>query len=328
MLDTQFNVAQRYDAAVTFTEPASAEAIDEIDRLPGVMRAERFRSVPARLRAGPRSRSIAITGLPRQAALNRIVSGASHIVALPDAGLVLSRKLADLLDVSAGDRVTVEVLEGRRPTLQVPVVRLVDEYLGTNAYMNIAALHRLMHEGDSLSGAYLEVDDKFLDALYQRLKHTPRVAGVSLRQAALDSFHDTLAESLGITRTVTVLFAAIIAFGVVYNTARVALSERGHELATLRIMGFTKGEIAYILLGELALVTVAALPLGALVGYLLAAATVAAFDTDVYRLPLVVSSQTYAVAILTTVLTAAVSAVIVRRRLGGMDLIAVLKTRE
>ncbi len=155
MIDTQFNVAQRYDVAVTFTEPASAEAIDDMDRLPGVLLAERFRTVPARLRSGPRSRTVAVTGMPPNATLTRIVSVSRRIVSLPDAGLVLSRKLAQLLDVSAGDTVTVEVLEGRRPIVEVPVEQLVDEYMGTNAYMNIAALHRVMREGDSSSCAYL-----------------------------------------------------------------------------------------------------------------------------------------------------------------------------
>ncbi len=328
MIDTQFNVAQRYDAMVTFVEPASSEAADEVEQLPGVVRAEAFRTVPARLRAGPRSRSVAITGLPASPSLNRIVSGAHRVLRLPDAGLVLSTKLAELLGVGAGDVVTVEVLEGRRPVADVPVVRLADEYMGTNAYMNLDALHRLMQEGGSMSGAYLQVDTRSLDALYRQLKHTPRVAGVALRRAAIESFRNTLAETVNITRTVTVLFAAVIAFGVIYNTARIALSERGRELSTLRVIGFTEGEIAYILLGELALVTLAALPVGAIIGYGLSAATVAAFNTDVYRLPLIVSRQTYAVAALTTVLTAIGSALIVRRRLGRMDLIAVLKTRE
>ncbi|HVW04634.1 MAG TPA: FtsX-like permease family protein [Vicinamibacterales bacterium] len=328
MIDTQFDVAQRYDAMVTVTEPASADAMNEIDRLPGVLRAEPFRAVPARLRSGPRSRSVAITGLAPDATLNRVVSGADRIVTLPSQGLVLSHKLASLLDVSAGDMVTVDVLEGRRPNVRVPVERLTDDYLGTNAYMNLAALHALMHEGDSVSGAYLEVDASRLDELYRRLKQTPRVAGVGLRRTAIDSFNDTLAESVGLTRTITVLFAAIIAFGVVYNTARVALSERGWELATLRVIGFTRGEIAYVLLGELALVTSAALPLGALAGYAFAAATVIAFDTDVYRLPLIVTPRTYALAIATTIAAAAVSAAIVRRSLQRMDLIGALKTRE
>ncbi len=328
VMDVQFDIAQVYDAVVTFTEPVSARAGDEVTQLPGVIRAEGFRSVPARLRAGPRVRSVAILGLPANAALNRVVDAKSGVIGLPADGLVLSTKLAELLDIRAGDDVSVEVLEGERPVRTVMVSRLVDEYMGTNAYMEIDALHRLMQEGRSLSGAYLAIDTSAEPALYRQLKNTPAVGGIGFRRAAIDSFRNTLAESLSITRTVMILFAAIIAFGVVYNTARIALSERGTELATLRVIGFTRGEIAYILLGELTLVTLAALPISMVIGYGLAGATVTAFNTDVYRLPLIVSSHTYAVSLLTMVVTAVASALIVRRRLDRLDLIAVLKTRE
>jgi putative ABC transport system permease protein len=328
VMDTQYNVAQVFDAAVTFNEPVSASAAEDAEHLPGVIRAEGFRAVPARLRAGARSRSVSILGLPERPALNRVVNASLDRVDMPPEGLVLSSELAKLLGVGRGDLVTVEVLEGARPVRRVPVARLVDEFMGTNAYMRIGALHALMREGGSLSGVYLQVAAPSLPALYHQLKATPAVAGVSLRQAAIDSFRDTVAESIRITRIVTIVFASIIAFGVVYNTARISLSERGRELATLRVIGFTRGEIASILLGELALITLAAVPFSMLIGYGLAALTVRAYETEVYRLPLAVTPHTYAVAALATIAAAAISAYIVRRRLDHLDLIAVLKTRE
>jgi putative ABC transport system permease protein len=328
MMDTQFNVAQVYDAIVTFVEPASAAAGDDVTRLPGVVQAEGFRAVPARPRAGPRQRSVSLLGLRPDSRLNRVVDATGGVVSLPRDGVVLSAKLAELLGVGAGDEIDIDVLEGERPVRRVMVSQLVNEFMGTNAYMDIDALHRLMEEGGSLSGAYLAVDGAAESALYRQLKNTPAVAGVGFRRAAIESFRNTLAESVSITRLVTILFAAIIAFGVVYNTARIALSERGAELATLRVMGFTRAEVAYILLGELAIVTLIALPLSMAIGYGLAAATVTAFDTDVYRLPLIVTARTYAVSLLTTLVTATASALIVRRGLDRLDLIAVLKTRE
>jgi putative ABC transport system permease protein len=328
VMDTQYNVAQVYDAAITFDHPASAEAAEDAAHLPGVERVESFRAVAARLRSGQRTRSVSILGLPAQPALNRVVDASLERIRLPAEGLVLSSELAELLGVHRGDLVTVEVLEGERPVRQVRVAELVDEYMGTNAYMQIDALHALMGEGGTLSGVYLSVDPARVSALYARLKETPAVAGVSLRQAAIDSFRNTVAESINITRIVTIVFASIIAFGVVYNTARIALSERGRELATLRVIGFTRGEIGRVLLGELSLVTLAALPLSMIIGYGLAAATVRAYETEVYRLPLVVTPRTYAVSALTTIVAAALSALIVRRRLNRLDLIAVLKTRE
>ncbi|MGE5244190.1 MAG: ABC transporter permease [Betaproteobacteria bacterium] len=327
-LGVQFHMAQLYDVLITFVEPASASAAQEVRRMPGVMESEPMRGVPVRLRAGPRSRHVAITGLPEPARLNRIIDSSLAVVELPADGLVLSRKLAEVLGVRRGDQVTVEVLEGARPIRRVVVSELVDEFLGTNAYMRIDALHRLMREGDSLSGAYLQVDPLAMERLFRTLKATPAVAGVSLKRAALESYQRTLAENIGITRTFTVIFALIIAFGVVYNTSRIALSERARELGTLRVIGFSRAEVSYILLGEIAVVTVLALPLSLLLGYGLAAAAVRAYDTEVYRIPLIISARTSVEALATTIAATLVSGWLVRRRLNRLDLIAVLKTRE
>ncbi len=329
LMNVQFNLVQRYDAMIAFNEPASARAADEVERLPGVTYAEPFRAVAARLRAGPRSHNGAITGLPEPSRLNRILDQRTlATVAVPPEGLLLSRKLAQILGVGPGDEVTVEVLEGRRPHRRVAVAGLVKEYIGTNAYMDIDALHRLMDEGGTLSGAYLSVDSAAVDRLYRTIKHTPAISGVLLKQAAIDSFDATMAESIGMMRTVTIFFAAVIAFGVVYNSARIALSERSRELATLRVIGFRKSEIATILLGENLLLTLVSVPAGWGLGYVMAAGTAAAYDFEVYRLPLIILPRTYALAALTVLFSMVASAVLVRRKLARLDLIAVLKTRE
>lgn len=328
MLDVQFNVAQRQDVTVTFVEPVSERARWEIERLPGVLRAEPTRSVPARLGLRHRSRQVGITGVVRDARLFRVVDASARVVTLPPGGLVLSDKLASLLGAVPGDRVTVEVLEGARPRREVPVSAVVEESMGTSAYMELGALHRLMRESGVLSGAYLEVDEEGLEALYRRLKGLPAVAGVTLRAATIDSFNRTIKENLGTSIFFNVLFAAVIACGVVYNTARVTLSERSHELASLRVLGFTRAEISFILLGELAILTLAAVPLGLGLGYAFSALLVEAFTTEVYRIPLVVSSKVLAYSAMTVLAAAAISGFAVRRRLDHLDLIAVLKTRE
>jgi putative ABC transport system permease protein len=328
MMDVQYSVAQRQDITVTFVEPASSRALHEIERMPGVVYAETLRSVPVRLRFGHRSRMASITGLAAGARLSRIVNTDYRPVTIQPQGLVLSSKMGQILGVEAGDEVIVEVLEGRRPKRRVIVTELVDEFLGTSAYMENAALHAMLREGHSLSGAFLQVDALHADDLYRRLKLVPFVAGVALKSAAVDSFYETIGESLGIMIFFNVLFAGIIAFGVVYNAARISLSERGRELASLRVMGFTRGEISFILLGELALVTLVSLPIGMVLGYWLSALVVTAYDTEVYRFPLVVSSRTYAWAALTVGTAALISGAIVKRKLNRLDLVEVLKTRE
>jgi putative ABC transport system permease protein len=328
MMDTQFNLAQRYDLMVTFAQPTSAAALDDTRRLPGVIDAEPFRAVPARLRFGPRFRHVAVVGVQAGAGLSRVIDASRRAVPLPPDGLVLGDKLAELLGVRRGDAVRMEVLEGSRAVVEVPVTDVVEEYMGTNAYMDLDALHRLMGEAGRLSGVYLEVDRLYEPALYRQLKATPRVAGVQLRRAAIESFNGTLREMVTKIQVVYLLFAAVIAFGVVYNSARISLSERSRELATLRVIGFTRGEISYILLGELALVTLAAVPLGLATGYGFAAWLVAVTDTEMWRMPLVVAPSTFAMAASAIVVATAMSALVVRRRLDRLDLVQVLKLRE
>jgi len=328
VIEVQFNLAQRYDVMVTFVEPASGRASYETRRLPGILAGEVFRNVPARLRLAQRSRLVPLAGLPQQPELNRVLDIHGRPVKLPAGGLVLSSKLGEVLGAGLGDQITVEVLEGARTVYSVPVVGLIEEYMGIGAYMEIGSLHRLLREGPSLSGTYLAVDSRHLAELHAALKRMPRVAGVTIKRAAIESFRKTFAEMMGQIQAVNVFFAAVIAFGVVFNTARVSLAERSRELATLRVIGYTRAEISYILLGELAIVTALAIPLGLAAGYGFAGLVVASLDTEVYRMPLVVSPRTYAFAAATVATATALSAMLVRRRLDRLRLVEVLKTRE
>jgi len=324
----QFHQIQQEDITLAFTEPLSGRARYDLQHLPGVMRVEPFRAVPARLRFQQRTYLGGLTGLPTDPSLRRLMNTQLEPVTLPPTGVLLSTKLAEILGVTPGDQLRVEVLEGARPTRQVTVMGLVDELIGVNAYMHISALNDLMREGPTLSGAYLAVDTQFLDAIYSELKQTPAVASVSLRENMVQQFQETIAGSMAIFNTVLVIFACIIAFGVVYNAARIALSERGRELATLRIIGFTQGEVAFILLGEQAVLTLLAVPVGYAIGYGLAALMSQAYDTELYRWPLVVSRYTYGFAFGVIMLAALISGALIRRQINQLDLVAVLKTRE
>jgi putative ABC transport system permease protein len=328
LLNEQFVLGMRQDATVAFVEPRSTRAIAAVEHLPGVMDVEPVRSVPVRLRAGHRSRTLAITGLPAAPRLNRVVNRDGRLVALPPHGLVLSEMLGRILDVSIGDTLQVEVLEGLRPVRSVPVVALVDDSMGLQAYMRIDAVRGLLREGGVVTGAALTLDPAAVDRFYATVKLVPAVAGVALTKVTLQNFRETMAENMNLQIMVNVMFAGIIAFGVVYNSARVSLSERERELASLRVLGFTRGEISLILLGELALLTLVALPLGAVIGYLLGELISSGFNNEVYRLSFVVTPATVAWSFLVVIAAAFVSGLVVRRRLDRLDLVAVLKTRE
>jgi putative ABC transport system permease protein len=260
--------------------------------------------------------------------LQRVVDTSEVPVPLPPSGLVLSRSLAEILGVGAGAFVDVDVLEGSRPRHTVQVAALVNEYLGVSAYMDVTAVHALMREAGVLSGAYLLVDRGREAALYAKLKTIPAIASVTRKRAALESFQKQMDETIGVLVAFNILFASTIAFGVVYNAARISLSERSRELASLRVLGFTRAEISSILLGELALLTLIGTPLGLVMGAGVATIIMALMQTELYRFPVVIGSGTYALAALVTLSAAAISGLIVRRRLDHLDLVQVLKSRE
>ena len=328
MLDVYFFQAQGQDITVGFVEPRSSEIVRDLARLPGVLGTEPARFVSARFRYGSRQQREAVQGVPAHQVLYRVYDSSGRALDLPPDGLVISTMLAKLLGVRAGDRVTIEVLEGRRPIVEVPVVGLFETYIGSPAYMEIGAVSRLLHERPSVTAVHLRVDPRQRSALFRALKSSPWVGAVTLKEAAVRTFNDTMARTLMIFVSFFVVFASMLAFGVTYNATRIALSERGRELATLRVLGFSRAEISYLLLGESGLLALAALPLGCLIGYGLARIIVGAFETELYRVPFVINASTYGWAMVVGLAGATASALLVRSRLDRLNLIAVLKTRE
>jgi putative ABC transport system permease protein len=328
LMRVQFEVVQRDDVTIQFAETESASSRFEVARLPGVLRVEPFRTVPVRLRFEHRTRRVELTGLSASGDLRQLVDAELAPVALPADGVVLTRALADRLGVTAGARVRVEVLEGDRAKRDVPVAAIVDEPVGVGAYMAKAALEHLLREQGALSGAYLAVDPPQTQELYARLKRIPAVRGVASRASVIRAFQDILDRSLAVSTLINVLFACVIAFGVVYNGARIALSERGNELAALRVLGFTRREVAVILLGEQGMLTLAAVPVGFALGAGVCWLLARRLTTELYRIPFVLERETFLFAFGVVVVAALVSGALVVRRLHRLDLVAVLKTRE
>jgi len=328
LADIQFNKLQREDSSVIFRQPRPDVVIQELRHLPGVTQVEGYRDAAVRIRFQNRSRRIMVSGLQYKSELRRPLGADMLPVDLPPEGLLLNSQLAEILGVRQGDAVTVELLEGERLSRQVVVASLADEPVGLGAYMEVGALHRLMREGPLFSGAFLKVDPLYAPALYSRLKRTPEVSGVAVREATRASFWKNVGESLSSTTLIIVGFACVIAFGIVYNGTRIALSERGHELAALRVLGFTRAEIRGVLLGEQAILTMLAVPIGLGLGYLLSFWVSRSHSQDILRLPFVVSTRTCVFAGAGVLIAALFSGLVVARRLGRMDLTEALKSRE
>ena len=328
MLGTQFQRVMRGDVSVSLIEASPASVVEEAARLPNVVAVEAARSLVVRLRHGHRYWRGTVQGRPAQPELHRILDIYQRSFVPPQSGLLLTDRLADRLGVRVGDTLRLEVLEGRRQVLELPVVGTVVEMMGMNAYIERRTLNRLLGEGDLVNQLSLTVPHSHESELLTELKSLPRVAAAFSKGVALRNMEDVTARNLLVFSAILTLFAVIIAVGVVYNHARIALAERAWELASLRVMGFTRGEVSALLLGELALEIVMALPLGMFGGWLLSNVIVQLIKTDEFFFPLVILPATYAYAALCVVGAGLISAMIVRRRIDRLDLVGVLKTRE
>jgi len=329
MVGVQYVLASREDMTVMFNDPTPRRALYSLASLEGVGHVEGFRAVPARLVHGHRSYRMFVEGVQNGAELQRVLDANLEPVPIPAQGVVLTEYLArEILGIEPGEILRIEVLEGRRAVLEVPVAGVTRQYLGVNAYMDREALNRLMREGPAITGARLAVDPAHSVGIYRELRRMPRVAGTVVRENSIRQFNELMEETILFFSLITALLGAFVAFGVVYNSARIALSERGRELASLRVLGFTRGEVGYILLGEIGLLTLLALPLGFAFGRALCAYLAASFASDLYRVPLVLQPDTYSLAASVVLVSFAASAVLIWRRIGRLDLVEVLKTRE
>ncbi len=328
MIAIQFKLAQRDDLTVTFVEPTSRKAVHSLASLPGIEYAEPFRAVSVRIRYQQRSQRTGIQGLVEHSRLRHLLDDKLQRVELPRGGLLLTHYLASTLHAVPGDVLTVEILEGRRQTVQIPLAATIEEYLGVSAYMRVDALNTLMSEGPAISGAYLQTEREHDQEIYKELREMPRVAAAAVRENVLASFRDMMAQQTLTFALVSTILAGFIAFGVVYNSARIAFLERHRELASLRVLGLTRAEVSYILLGEVSILTLAAIPFGFLVGRGLGTFMVAGFQSDLYRIPLIVAPKTYAMAATTVLASALISEWIIQRKIQHLDLVEALKMKE
>jgi putative ABC transport system permease protein len=324
----QWSLTQRQDVTLRLIEPGSATALSALSHLPGVMSVEPFRMVPARLRVGQREHWVSVTGMVREPQLSRVLDGHANPLVMPLSGLLLSQQLAELLGVKPGDSIRVDVEEGRQLTLHTVVAGTITDFAGVRAYMEINALRRLLREGGTVSGVHATVDRARWDEFLARVKESPRIGSLVITEASRKSFSETTGQMLDKIQAVYLMFAIIVAVGVVYNSARIALSERSRDFATLRVIGFSHTEVASVLIGELTLLTIIGIPFGLWLGAQLAKLIVDMSGTETVRLPFVLTTRTYAMAVLIVVLSSLMSFGVVSRRIRKLDLLGVLKAIE
>jgi putative ABC transport system permease protein len=328
MADLQFRYTEREDLTVSFSQPRSFRAAREIAHLDGVRLVEPYRSTPVRIRAGHRSRQILVTGLTPASQLRRIVDRRERAYSIPESGIVLTTALAEILHVKRGDTVMLEILEKGSRVRPVVVASLADELIGLSGYMKIAELNRTIGEGSVITGAYLSIEPGKQSRIVDQLGRIPGVGGTATRQAMLESFDEQIAQSLRLTVMIVVSLASVVAGGVIYNGIRIALSERSRELASLRVLGFTRREVAGLLFGEQGIINILGTPIGLIMGLGFAWWIATGFKSELYRFPVVILPHTYFFASILIVVASVGAALLMKRRVYNLNLVAVLKTRE
>jgi putative ABC transport system permease protein len=328
LINITYFMSDRQHARVSFNEKRPQNVVSQIARLPGVLTAEPYRETPVRIRKGSIERRILISGRPREGDLRRIIDVGLRAVALPESGLAISAWLAQILHVQVGDIVEVDLLEGKRRTVSLVVAALVEDFFGIQGMMDLASLNRLMREGPTVTSVSFTLDANKADALYDTIKSMPAVSGLGIQRFALENYRTLIAPLTTNVAMIYTGFAIIIAFGVVYSSARIALSERARELASLRVLGFRRGEVLFILLTELGLLTLLAQPVGWEFGYLLSWFMKDQVAGEIMRARLVVENASYAFASGVVLIAALLSALVVRQRVNQLDLVSVLKTRD
>ncbi|MGC9369162.1 MAG: ABC transporter permease [Paracoccaceae bacterium] len=327
-IEVTFGVVDRSDVNVTFTNPVSDKTLFELHRMPGVIYAEPVRYASVVLRNGPNSHRGSISGLPAGAVLNRAVDSETRPVTMPKSGIVLSSTLARILEIRPGETLTIELREGAQPVFQVPVAGIAETLLGAPAFMELSALNRVLGEPHRVTGAYLDIDENHARDIFRTLRDMPTVAGLSRKSEAREAVVTLMNTGAGAMRYVMGTLAFVITFGIIYNAARIAYAERARDLASLRVIGFTRGEAGFVLLGELAVVTLLALPLAGVLGYYLSFAIAEGFSTELYQIPAIFDPASFGSAMLFVLGAAAISGWLVKRDLDRADLVEALKTRE
>jgi putative ABC transport system permease protein len=327
LLDIEFGRAWRGDLALTFTRPVSSQAVPELERMDDVLEVEPFRSVPVRLRSGPRARSTTLTGYLPDSSLRRIVDLDGRVHPVPLEGISLSRSLAEELGVVEGQTLSVELLEGDRRVRELRVSAVPDRPFGSESFIALDVLQELLGEPGQISGATLRVEGSAKERIYRALRRLPGVATVTSRQATMKAFRGLMLDNVLRFAALMSAFAGAIAFGVLYNIARVSLAERGRELATFRVLGFSHREVSQLVAGELLVHVALAVPLGCLAGLGLSELSAAAMRNEFYRVPVFISPGTYVLAAAVVGLAGAAVILLVRRQVSRLDAVAVLKAR-
>jgi putative ABC transport system permease protein len=329
LMDFEYSRTQRQDVQVSFFLERNKEALYEAQRFDYVTHAEPLLQYPFTLTNGWRTKDVLIVGLERDARLRRLMDTNEQVVDIGEGGLVLSEKLAQMMSLNVGDSVKMKPMMGRVTTEKIiKVTKIVQQYFGASGFMNIKALSRVLDEPFAMNSVLVSTDPGKSRLMNDELDDIPLISSVTVKADTIDSMETTMNMQMKVMSFMTVLFAGVIAFSIIYNITSVSLSERERELASLRVMGFSQKEVGRILYYENILMGIVGLFLGVPLGMLVCRGLVTAFDTEMIRLPYHLNPRTFIISITCTCIFVLISNLAIRHKINTLDLVETLKERE
>ncbi len=329
LMEYQFDKMNHHDISVSLRDAEGDDIMTEITRLPGTAYAEQQLAVPCDLRRGGVSKRTAVTGLTQAHRLTTPLDKDGKPIRIPEQGLLLTKKLAEILDVQPGDTLHLRPLIGERREIEAPVVATYQTYMGLSAYADIGYLSRLLGEESAANTMLLrQQPGSDMEPFYAAIAKRPAVVGFAERERALNQVEEEFGQMMNVSLFIMVFIAGCVAFGSVFNSALVSLSERQREVGTLRVLGYTPLHVAEIFSGESFMLNFIGIVFGMGLGVALAYGLSVAYNTELYRFPTVVYPQRVVEAALIMAFFITAAQLVILRMIRKLDWLEVLKVKE
>lgn len=338
-MDELISGSYRYDMRLDFLRPQTTAALNRVRSWPGVVRAEGVLEAPVEFRHGEERYAAMLSGQGEAAALHRLTDDRGNKIVLPREGAIFGPSLRKRLQLERGDTVVVtladQFAEENPREHRVLVAGFNNEAMGTVAYLRREALWRLMRADlelppNALSGIVLRVRENEREEVRRRLLDLPEAASV-LSVAEIRTLIETMMSTFRIFVWIMELFGVALAFAMIFNMVTVNVLERTAEIATLRTIGVSRSQIAWMVGTEnlaLALLGVATgLPFGRwFIGWFWLASQTEE-QQELFTFNVALKPETYWMSALAILLAVALSQLPALRLLGRLDLAKATKER-
>ncbi len=322
MFDLQYGQFQTMDYNIDFVVPMNKNVTLEVLQLIDSDHIEPKAEIPFELSRGWRKETTSVIALSSDTKFFNFKDENGLDFTIPERGIVLSQILAKLLDVQVGDEIVIKSYFPDKDDKAIKVVGIVEQYLGSNAYMDINQMYELLEEKDLVTGVLLNSNDDVVTKL-KDVKNIRQIQSLQDMRESLLEFMDMIIASMSIM----LIFGGVLGFAIVYNVTTVSINERIMEFSSLRVLGFDKNQIYRLVTRENSLMTVFGILLGIPLGYGMCVGLSTAVSTEIYSIPIMITPGTYIISAIATIIFITIAQLATIRKIHNINFMEALKNR-